>query len=131
MRCTETKTCGVPTPRNSNRSVGKGGNLALNICPSMVVRGTYTINIFSLPSPTFPNPNACFVPCSLTGSLQRICLGQQFALTEAGYVTVRFLQRFDQIDGAAMDGLPPAWFLTLTGRPKHGVKLRMHAANED
>lgn len=61
----------------------------------------------------------------------RICLGQQFALTEAGYVTVRLLQRFDQFDGSAMDGLPHGWDLTLTGRPKYGVKLRMHAANED
>ncbi|KAJ9659380.1 hypothetical protein H2201_007405 [Coniosporium apollinis] len=28
----------------------------------------------------------------------RICLGQQFALTEAGYVIVRMLQRFDRIE---------------------------------
>jgi cytochrome P450 len=61
----------------------------------------------------------------------RICLGQQFALTEAGYVTVRMLQRFDKIDGSAMAGLPHDWFLTLTGRPKHGVKLRLHAAAEE
>lgn len=27
----------------------------------------------------------------------RICLGQQFALTEAGYVTVRLMQRFDRM----------------------------------
>lgn len=29
----------------------------------------------------------------------RICIGQQFALTEASYVTVRLLQRFDMIEG--------------------------------
>lgn len=28
----------------------------------------------------------------------RICLGQQFALTEAGYVVVRLLQRFDKVE---------------------------------
>ncbi|THC92955.1 hypothetical protein EYZ11_007573 [Aspergillus tanneri] len=28
----------------------------------------------------------------------RICLGQQFALTEAGYVTVRLLQKFDRVE---------------------------------
>jgi cytochrome P450 len=28
----------------------------------------------------------------------RICLGQQFALTEAGYVVVRMLQRFDKVE---------------------------------
>jgi cytochrome P450 len=61
-------------------------------------------------------------------SFHRICLGQQFALIEAGYVTVRLLQRFDAIDGSAMDGLADDWFLTLTGRPKHGVSVRMHEA---
>jgi len=60
----------------------------------------------------------------------RICLGQQFALTEAGYIVVRLLQRFDGIDGSAMAGLPVDWFLTLTGRPKHGVNVRLHAASE-
>jgi len=61
----------------------------------------------------------------------RICLGQQFALTEAGYVTVRMLQRFDKLDGSAMADLPNDWFLTLTGRPKYGVKMRLHEAAED
>lgn len=60
----------------------------------------------------------------------RICLGQQFALTEAGYVTVRLLQRFDKIDGSAMAGVPDDWYLHLTGRPMHGVKLRLRAATE-
>jgi cytochrome P450 len=61
----------------------------------------------------------------------RICLGQQFALTEAGYITVRLLQRFDRIDDSAMAGVPLEWYLTLTGRPKHGVKLRLHAAGDE
>lgn len=60
----------------------------------------------------------------------RICLGQQFALTEAGYITVRLLQRFDKIDGSAMENLPMHWYLTLTGRPKYGVKLRLHEAQD-
>jgi cytochrome P450 len=33
----------------------------------------------------------------------RICIGQQFALTEAGYVIVRMLQRFDRIEGLDVD----------------------------
>ncbi|KAI3394540.1 hypothetical protein diail_2589 [Diaporthe ilicicola] len=33
----------------------------------------------------------------------RICIGQQFALTEAGYVIVRLLQRYDAIDGLDVD----------------------------
>jgi cytochrome P450 len=63
--------------------------------------------------------------------LCRICLGQQFALTEAGYVTVRLLQKFDKMDGSAMEGLSDDWFLTLTGRPKHGVRVKLHVAKED
>ena len=33
----------------------------------------------------------------------RICLGQQFALTMAGYVVVRLLQRYDAIEGLDVD----------------------------
>jgi len=58
----------------------------------------------------------------------RICLGQQFALTEAAYVTVRLLQKFDKIDGSEMSGLPCDWNLTLTGRPRYGVNVRLHVA---
>jgi cytochrome P450 len=61
----------------------------------------------------------------------RVCLGQQFALTEAGYVIVRLLQRFDKLDNSAMYGLSDDWFLTLTGRPLHGVNLRFHIAKEN
>ena len=32
----------------------------------------------------------------------RICIGQQFALAEIAYVTVRLLQRFDAIDGSTL-----------------------------
>ncbi|KAH7163712.1 cytochrome P450, partial [Fusarium sp. MPI-SDFR-AT-0072] len=33
----------------------------------------------------------------------RICLGQQLALTEAGYVLVRMLQRYDAVKGLSVD----------------------------
>lgn len=33
----------------------------------------------------------------------RICIGQQFALTEAGYTIVRLLQRYDAIEGLDID----------------------------
>lgn len=33
----------------------------------------------------------------------RICIGQQFALTEAGYVLVRMMQRYDLIEGLDVD----------------------------
>ncbi len=56
----------------------------------------------------------------------RICIGQQFALTEAGYVTVRLLQRFDGMDGVGkLDG-PVLHGLTLTSCPGNGVKVRLH-----
>lgn len=76
----------------------------------------------------------------------RICLGQQFALTEvspefcmcpyvplltsnfkASYVTVRMLQRFDRIENRDPTG--PKHHLTLTDCPGgEGVKVVLHAA---
>lgn len=57
----------------------------------------------------------------------RICLGQQFALTEVGYVIVRLLQRFDCIED-----VDPAkeirCGLTLTSSPADKVTVRMHQA---
>jgi len=56
----------------------------------------------------------------------RICIGQQFALTEAGYVVVRLLQRFE-----AMDGEVPARYMhgvTLTSCPADGVTVRLKEA---
>ena len=66
-----------------------------------------------------------------TDMKDRICLGQQFALTEAGYVMVRLLQRFDKVDNSAMAGKGDEWYLTLTGRPLHGVKMKFHEAVEN
>ncbi|KAI9924943.1 hypothetical protein ASPWEDRAFT_162858 [Aspergillus wentii DTO 134E9] len=57
----------------------------------------------------------------------RICIGQQFALTEAGYVLVRLLQRFDGIE----DVHPEQKIrhgLTLTSCPADLVTVRLHAA---
>ncbi|KAJ5133517.1 hypothetical protein N7526_004882 [Penicillium atrosanguineum] len=59
----------------------------------------------------------------------RICIGQQFALTEAGYVLVRLLQRFDQIEDINADQ-PIRWGLTLTSCPKDLVTVRMHQAGD-
>ena len=57
----------------------------------------------------------------------RICIGQQFALTEAGYVIVRLLQRFDAIE----DVYPQRgvrYGLTLTSCPADPVTVRLHEA---
>ncbi|OJK00234.1 hypothetical protein ASPACDRAFT_28378 [Aspergillus aculeatus ATCC 16872] len=57
----------------------------------------------------------------------RICIGQQFALTEASYVTVRLLQRFDRVE--ILDASEVLRHnLTLTNCIANGVRVRMHAA---
>lgn len=53
----------------------------------------------------------------------RICLGQQYALTEAGYVVARICQRFEKIGTDDWEAPELASSLTMpSGRP---VKLRM------
>ncbi|KAK5722031.1 hypothetical protein LTR17_014467 [Elasticomyces elasticus] len=51
-----------------------------------------------------------------------------FALTEASYVTVRLLQRFDALQAAPQPEGPITSNLTLTNCPGNPVTLRMHAA---
>ncbi|CAK4032293.1 Cytochrome P450 52A12 [Lecanosticta acicola] len=60
----------------------------------------------------------------------RICIGQQFALTEASYVLVRLLQRFDKIEAApgSLEGVVRS-NLTLTSCPGDKVTLRLHEAS--
>lgn len=57
----------------------------------------------------------------------RICLGQQFALTEAGYVLVRLLQRFDEIEDVYPDRRI-RYGLTLTSCPADPTTVRLHEA---
>ncbi|KAH9204927.1 cytochrome P450 alkane hydroxylase-like protein [Leptodontidium sp. 2 PMI_412] len=57
----------------------------------------------------------------------RICIGQQFALTESSYVTVRLLQRFDKLESLDTDPvIKHNW--TLTSCSANGVKVRAHAS---
>jgi cytochrome P450 len=53
----------------------------------------------------------------------RICVGQQFALTEAGYTTVRLMQVFDSLE--ARDPRPWAEGLSITMAVGHGVQVAM------
>lgn len=51
----------------------------------------------------------------------RICLGQQFALAEAGFVVVRLLQRFEGVEGVGEVGGRVRYELGVTDRPADGV----------
>ena len=53
----------------------------------------------------------------------RICVGQQFALTEASYTIVRLLQTFGSIEDR--DGLPWIEQLSLTLCSSNGVKVAL------
>lgn len=57
----------------------------------------------------------------------RICLGQQFALTEASYVIVRLLQSFSDIeaDAAMLTPEEPEEYTSLTLSPAKGVFIKL------
>ncbi|KAF9701948.1 hypothetical protein EKO04_001112 [Ascochyta lentis] len=52
----------------------------------------------------------------------RICIGQQFALTEMGYTLVRLLQRFEGIDNS-MDGQHPGLHADIVLQPAREVRI--------
>ncbi|KAJ8066475.1 hypothetical protein OCU04_005535 [Sclerotinia nivalis] len=56
----------------------------------------------------------------------RICIGQQYALTEAGLFIIRILQKFDQMESVDKDEI--TFNLTATMCSGIGVKLRLHEA---
>lgn len=78
-------------------------------------------------------PGWAFVP--FNGG-PRICIGQQFALTEAGYVIVRLLQRYEAIEGLDVDPTRDYHHYTVTcspGTPNEGdeaVKCRLKVATK-
>jgi cytochrome P450 len=53
---------------------------------------------------------------------------EQYALNEASFVLVKFLQRFDKIE--ALDMGPIKKGLTITLSPRDGVKVKLHRAAE-
>ena len=55
----------------------------------------------------------------------RTCLGQQLALTEAAYTTVRLLQAFERVEAKGKE--PWRECLTLTCAPKDGVRVIVKA----
>ena len=54
---------------------------------------------------------------------------EQFALTEASYVTVRLIQRFDALKNLETDPVV-RHNLTLTSCPGTGVKVQLHEARD-
>ncbi|KAE9365333.1 putative cytochrome P450 [Stipitochalara longipes BDJ] len=56
----------------------------------------------------------------------RICIGQQFALTEASFTTIRILQAFKNIE--ARDNAPLTELMTLTAAVRGGVNVGMTTA---
>ncbi|KAL5358473.1 cytochrome P450 [Aspergillus floccosus] len=59
----------------------------------------------------------------------RICLGQQFALIEAGYVLVRLVQRFDAMEDVnAEEEIRQK--ITAISAPAENVTVRLHAPEE-
>lgn len=57
----------------------------------------------------------------------RICIGQQFALTEASYVTIRLLQRFDGNENMLSEEKPKHNF-ALTNCSASGFVVRLREA---
>ncbi|KAL7929350.1 cytochrome P450 [Trichoderma chlorosporum] len=59
----------------------------------------------------------------------RVCLGKEYALTEAGFLTVRLLQHFGAVE-AVQDLTNIEQFVTATLEPTHGVKVRLRKVVE-
>ncbi|KAF9884392.1 Protein kinase alk2 [Aspergillus nanangensis] len=56
----------------------------------------------------------------------RICLGQQYALTEASYTLVRLIQHFDRLENADPTLVQPAIQSNLTMSHDAGVNIRLY-----
>jgi len=58
-----------------------------------------------------------------------VCLGQQYALTEIGFIIIRLLQRFDRFENVDTSTDPIVRHnLTLTDSVANGVKVKLHLA---
>jgi cytochrome P450 len=63
----------------------------------------------------------------------RICIGQQFALTEMGYTIVRLLQRFEHVENfmREVDGGVPLLKAEIVLQPGQGVKVALWEKNAE
>ena len=62
----------------------------------------------------------------------RICIGQQFALTEMGYTIVRLLQRFEKLEDFmnSVDGGEPCLKAEIVLQPGQGVRVGFFEAEK-
>ena len=62
----------------------------------------------------------------------RICIGQQFALTEMGYVLTRMFQRFERVESfmGEIDGGDPTLKTEIVIIPGDGVKIALWEAEK-
>ncbi|KAH8808730.1 cytochrome P450 [Xylogone sp. PMI_703] len=58
----------------------------------------------------------------------RICLGQQYALTEAGFVIAKLLQRYERVENADTHMGDAVIDANLTMKHHHGVRVRLYSA---
>lgn len=66
---------------------------------------------------------SAFIPF---GTGPRVCLGQQYALTEASYATVRLLQLFENIESHNSPAYPPPKRITATLQFSEGVMISLY-----
>lgn len=51
----------------------------------------------------------------------RLCVGQQFALTEMGYTVTRILQKYERVENRM--SAPPKWKADIVLQPAEGVHI--------
>ena len=63
----------------------------------------------------------------------RICIGQQFALTEMGYTIVRLLQKFERVENfmGLVDGGSPCLKAEIVLQPGQGVRVGFFEHDEE
>jgi cytochrome P450 len=90
-------------------------------------------DLYPSPSPSFPPPSEfapdrwnSWTPKSWTyvpfNGGPRICIGQQFALTEMGYTLVRLFQRFETVENR-MGGVEPGMHADIVLQPAKEVRV--------
>ncbi|KAK6365898.1 hypothetical protein LTS17_010864 [Exophiala oligosperma] len=131
-------------PINSRRAtkdttIPRGGGPDGN-SPLFVLKGqevNYTVHVMHLREDIWGPDAAEFKPERWAGRKPgweflpfnggpRICLGQQFALTEAGYVIVRMLQKFEVLENHETDPVTRHQYSVTTAPVR--VPLRLHEA---